>query len=132
MPLEEETALQLLLNEIGDPRVPDKFHPDLRVLIRQIGGLPITVIILAGFLRKEWWNRSKRGLQNLLVTLTHRRTLLEEENLSDPSIRAVVEASVDTLTKDARLVLAVLSVLRPEPASFAEPMMIDLAPNPRA
>lgn len=128
--LGEEEALLLLLKEIGEPAVPDKFHPDLRALVRWIGGLPVAVVILAGVLRSKWWDRSESGLQDVLATLNDRRTRLQQDDPTDYfdlSLRVVLETSFDILSPDARLVLAGLSVLRPEPASFTESVMVDLA-----
>jgi NB-ARC domain/Trypsin-like peptidase domain len=143
LPLKEDAALRLLLSQIGDLPVPDELppqlHDDFCALVRLIGGLPIAVVILAGFLRGKWQPRSEPELQKLLVTLADRRTRLEEKNVTPESelaasIGAVVQVSVDALTgdddrtkDDARLVLAGLSVLQPEPASFTEPVMVDLA-----
>jgi NB-ARC domain/Trypsin-like peptidase domain len=131
-PLDKNAAFDLLLSQIGEPRVPETFHPDFRALVRKIGGLPIAIVILAGVPRAEWLppRENTRDLQKVLVKLADRTARLKEtENMttSGKSLRLVLKTSVSALSKDARRVLAGLSVLRPEPAAFAESMMIDLA-----
>jgi DNA-binding XRE family transcriptional regulator len=126
--LDEEQSLLLLRNLALD----DAYEPELRKLISTVGGLPLALRLLGGYLRKEGRNQQPRRIQAAFTRLQQAEVRLHLAHCSSPdephsleeetavSLHMLLAASDKHLSPHARTAFYSLGVFLEKPASFSE------------
>ncbi len=130
------------LNELSDaaglvlfgqlaPGVAEQEPDEALVLVRAVGGLPLAIILMARFVRRE----ARKGARPLRAALEELREAEARFGLEQPlaplerhpslpagaqlSLRAAIEITERALTEPARQALHALSVFAPKPNTFS-------------
>jgi NB-ARC domain len=96
-----------------------------RALVRDLGGLPLGLVLTGRKLAKASSTKQPRRMRAALEQLRqkHGRLSLGESQVGGPRVRSLnasIELSVDGLSPESRRVLTALSVFRAKPGSFDE------------
>ena len=123
---ESLVLLQSLVPELAEE------ESDLLVsLLRQVGGLPLALILIGKYLRKEAHGAQRRRIRTAILQLqdaTRRMHLLEPQALLDRpmsgvldiSLTRVIRLSTEQLGEQERNALAALSLFAAKPDTFSE------------
>ncbi|HEY42575.1 MAG TPA: tetratricopeptide repeat protein [Anaerolineae bacterium] len=137
-----EGAIELCeLDEVDGLRLLDHYAPEVtsaepdeaRLLVNEVGGLPLALVLMGRYLRREarsgQMRRLKAALERLKdagerLRLSQIHSPLEQQPsllLSEPlSLKAAIDISVQALDDVLKSALLALSVLPPKPNSFSE------------
>jgi tetratricopeptide (TPR) repeat protein/transcriptional regulator with XRE-family HTH domain len=131
----QELALEesLTLLNLLAPEVLEQEPHRVRTLVQAVGGLPLALSLMGNYLRKQAYSGQRRRIQAALERLSRAE---ERLRLAEPlppleshpslspetplSLQAVIAASVEPLSAQARDVLYALSIFPPKPNSFSE------------
>lgn len=139
--LSEDASLELL-RQISEGIV-ETYQEEAKSLVKAVGYLPLALILIGRYLRKESdsgsFNRIEKALKNLQKT--EMRLRLEQPQVSpgsNPSLRAgiplsllaVIEISDQALDDEAKITFRALSIFPPKPNSFSEEAALAVSPAP--
>lgn len=129
--LSPEQGMELLA-EIA-PRAVEAAPQDLQDLTRTVGGLPLAIILMGSYLRKESHGGQTRRLHDALRRLHTAEARLQLEQPHSPlevssaldsgtslSLQAAIDLSSTSLDPVTRRVLYDLSLFKPKPNTFSE------------
>lgn len=123
-PLSEDDGLTLLAEMA--PAAVESEPDEARKLVREVGGLPLALVIMGRYLAKECRTGRPRRVRAALESMSDATKRLRLEAPSDLlegrglSLLGSIAMSEGTLADDARRALRGLSVLRPTPHTFDE------------
>lgn len=129
--LEKTDGLELLRQLV--PAVVEQEEEEAKRIVEAVGGLPLALILVGGYLRSESHSEQPRRIRNALDQLSQTQKRLEislPQSVPHPSLpkgahislAAVISLSCDeeVLPSAARNMLHALSLLPPKPNSFSE------------
>lgn len=110
-------------------------EPDTALeLVQASGGLPLALVLLGKYLKRESRSGNPRRIHAALNALRNEKELLEHQEPVEPgappiSLAATIEMSYSnpSLGDDERRALQALSVFRPKPHEFSEDMALVVA-----
>ncbi len=129
--LDQEDGLNLLAQL--SPRAVELAPTEARTLVQSVGGLPLALILMGHYLRKQSYNAPARRLRQALANLRTSRTRLQLD-VPNPlldthpdlppgtplSLQIVIGLSDAALDAAAHQALIDLAVFSPKPNSFSE------------
>jgi tetratricopeptide (TPR) repeat protein len=129
--LDQEDGLQLLSLFVND--VVDSHPAQARALVRQVGGLPLALVLMGRYLQKKAYGGRKPRLQRAMeqlqkieerMRLAQVPTPLDQQpslSASTPlSLHAVIAISDESLSDESQRALRAMSVFPPKPNTFSE------------
>ncbi len=141
--LDEEESVALLVRLASEGVTNEE--PMLQNLVQSVGGLPLALTLMGGYLRVQTYNRQPRRLHMALQKLSDEK---ERLHLSKPlgvldhhtgltydtplSLQSVIAISDQRLSEQARQALRALSVLPAKPRSFSEEAALAVSALPAA
>jgi tetratricopeptide (TPR) repeat protein len=136
--LNEKDGLRLLEHFV--PEVISAELQEARLLVNEVGGLPLALVLMGRYLRREARSGQVRRIKNALeglrdagerLRLSQVQSPLEQQPSllsSEPlSLKAAIDISIQALNEVSRSALGALSVLPPKPNSFSEAAALDIA-----
>ena len=136
--LDEKDGLSLLDHFV--PEVTSTEPDEARLLVNEVGGLPLALVLMGRYLRREARSGQMRRLESALeglrdvgerLRLSQIQSPLEQQPSllsSEPlSLKAAIDISVQAVDEDSRSALGALSVLPPKPNSFSEAAALVIA-----
>jgi tetratricopeptide (TPR) repeat protein len=136
--LDEKEGLRLLDHFV--PEVTSAEPDEARLLVNEVGGLPLALVLMGRYLRREARSGQMRRLKTALeglrdagerLRLSQVQSPLEQQPSllsSEPlSLQAAIDISVQALDKASKMALGALSILPPKPNTFNEEAALDIA-----
>jgi len=130
-----ELELNQGLNLLGHftPRLVETAPDEATKLVRSVGGLPLALILMGGYLRKQSYNAQNRRVYQALTELQTAETRLRLSRPQSPveahpslsfetplSLQAIIGMNDAHLNPTARQSLRDLSLFEPKPNTFTE------------
>jgi tetratricopeptide (TPR) repeat protein len=136
--LDEKEGLRLLDHFV--PEVTSAEPDEARLLVNEVGGLPLALVLMGRYLRREARSGQIRRLKTALKGLRDAGERLRLSQIHSPieqqpsllsseplSLKAAIDISVQALDKASKAALGALSVLPPKPNSFGEAAALVIA-----
>lgn len=123
--LSEDEGLSLLAQFA--PKVAAEEEAEARALVRDYGGLPLAMVLLGKYLRRESRSSDPKRIRHALQVLRDERAG-EKGELSD-ALGSAIELSYtnEALGDDGRAALRALSIFRPKPHEFSDHLAAEVA-----
>lgn len=129
--LDVKEGLRLLDHFV--PEVTSAEPDEARMLVNEVGGLPLALVLIGRYLRQEAHSGQMRRLKTALEGLRDAGKRLRLYQIQSPleqqpsllsseplSLKAAIDISVQALEKASKAALGALSILPPKPNSFSE------------
>ena len=139
--LDNDKTRELLENIAGE--FPEEFEAQTNVLIEDLGGLPLSILLVGTYLRGEWRGQDRARLRQAVfgVSDAHVRLRLNyavsplEQHPSLPpgaplSLPGIIGISYDALEDHGKACLRALSLFPPKPNTFSEAAARETAGQP--
>ena len=139
--LDETDGLTLIEGFV--PEVVSAEPDEARALVRNVGGLPLALVLMGRYLQQETRSGQPRRLKAALARLQDTSERLELAQSQTPldhqpslesseplSLQTVISISVQGLDDPSRQALEALSVLPPKPNTFSETAAMEIAGVP--
>jgi tetratricopeptide (TPR) repeat protein len=136
--LDEKEGLMLLDHFV--PEVTSAEPDEARLLVNEVSGLPLALVLMGRYLRREARSGQIRRLKTALEGLRDAGERLRLSQIHSPieqqpsllsseplSLKAAIDISVQALDKASKAALGALSVLPPKPNSFGEAAALVIA-----
>ena len=124
-PLTEAEALSLL-RDIA-PHAVEADADAARALIDAVQGLPLALVLMGKYLKRESGDRDPDRVREAFQNLTQAGERLKLENTDRRTLEQIIDVSVSALRSDAaRRALEHLSIFRPKPHAFTKAMARDI------
>jgi tetratricopeptide (TPR) repeat protein len=136
--LEEKDGLRLL-NHYA-PEITIAEPDEARLLVNEVSGLPLALVLMGRYLRREARGKQRRRLKAALHRLKDAGERLRLSQIHSPleqqpsllssaplSLQAAIDISVQALDDVSRSALIALSLLPPKPNSFSEEAALVIA-----
>jgi len=136
--LDEEEGLRLLDHFV--PEVTSAEPDEARLLVNEVGGLPLALVLMGRYLRREARSGQMRRLKTALEGLRDAGERLRLSQIQSPleqqpsllsseplTLKAAIDISVQALDKTSKSALGALSILPPKPNSFSEAAALVIA-----
>ena len=136
--LDENVGLRLLNHFV--PEVTSTEPDEARLLVNEVGGLPLALVLMGRYLRREARSGQKRRLKTALESLRDAEERVRVSQIQSPleqqpslltseplSLKAAMDISVQALDKASKSALGALSILPPKPNSFSEAAALVIA-----
>ncbi|UCF60624.1 MAG: tetratricopeptide repeat protein [Anaerolineaceae bacterium] len=136
--LDEKDGLRLLDHFV--PEVTSSEPDEARLLVNEVGGLPLALVLMGRYLRREVRSGQMRRLKSALEGLRDAEERLRLSQIHSPleqqpsllpgeplSLKATIDISVQALDQPSKSALGGLSILPPKPNSFSEEAALVIA-----
>ena len=141
--LDAEAGHQLL--RVLTPGVSERYPDEIGQLVQASGGLPLALLLIGHYLRREAYTNQPRRVRQALAELQETAVRLQLDEPQMPasphpslppteniSLTAVIDLSFQALDSHSRQALLDLSVFPPKPSSFAEEAALAIIEGPPA